>query len=263
MTPGFAKSRAELPWLYYPRTDRVIINAHNFAPAATYSVNGKAPISVWCPSNDTAGNGTTTLSDLVGSKPGTLTNFALTGSTSNWVADTGAGGVRALDFDGTNDYVDMGSSIITSTTFSISLWFKRSDTRRQFFVDQYEATLPPKGVSLESGLSGNKVRGLSAGSSNFDCNGATDTTLNAWAHIVFTSNGSRGDVYLNGSLDGSDTSGSVLVSTTAFQLGRYRHGSGISCRGRMDDIRLWNGIALDVTDIAYLYNSGSGRGRVA
>lgn len=30
MTPGFAKSRAELPYLYYPKADRVIINAHNF-----------------------------------------------------------------------------------------------------------------------------------------------------------------------------------------------------------------------------------------
>lgn len=34
MTPGFAKSRQDLPWLYYPRTDRVIINAHNFTPPA-------------------------------------------------------------------------------------------------------------------------------------------------------------------------------------------------------------------------------------
>lgn len=30
MTPGLAKTRAELPWLYYPENDRVIINAHNF-----------------------------------------------------------------------------------------------------------------------------------------------------------------------------------------------------------------------------------------
>jgi len=228
-----------------------------------YAVNGKEPVSVWIPSLDTAGNGTTTLTDLVGSKPGTLVNFALTGSTSNWVSDTGAGGVRALDFDGTNDYVDMGSPIITSTTFSLSLWFKRTDTRRQFFIDQYEATLPPKGFSLESGLTSNRVRGLSAGSSNFDCNGATDTTVNAWAHIVFTTDGSRADVYLNGSLDASDTSGSTLVSTTAFNLGRYRHGSGIPCRGRMDDVRIFNAIALDLSDVSYLYNSGSGRGRVA
>lgn len=33
MTPGFAKSRSELPWLPYGETDRVIINAHNFTPA--------------------------------------------------------------------------------------------------------------------------------------------------------------------------------------------------------------------------------------
>lgn len=30
MTPGFAKSRAELPWLPYGECNRVIINAHNF-----------------------------------------------------------------------------------------------------------------------------------------------------------------------------------------------------------------------------------------
>jgi len=34
MTPSFAKSRAELPWLPYPENDRVIINAHNFTPPA-------------------------------------------------------------------------------------------------------------------------------------------------------------------------------------------------------------------------------------
>jgi hypothetical protein len=30
MTPGFGKPREELPWLYYPESNRVIINAHNF-----------------------------------------------------------------------------------------------------------------------------------------------------------------------------------------------------------------------------------------
>ena len=37
MTPGVAKSRAELPWLYYPRNDRVIINQHNFTPIAAWT----------------------------------------------------------------------------------------------------------------------------------------------------------------------------------------------------------------------------------
>ena len=263
MTPGFARPRSELPWLPYGKCNRVIINAHNFTPAETFSVNGKAPVGVWCPSKDTAGNGTTTLTDLVGSKPGTLVNFALNGSTSNWVADTGAGGVRALDFDGTNDHVTMASSVITSTTFSLSVWVKPTENRRQFIIDQYETSIPPKGLVVESGLTAWKPRGLAAGSDGFDVTGPIDITLNAWTHIVFTSNGSRADLYVNGSLAASDTVGSSLVSTTAFNLGRYRAGNGIFFKGRMDDVRAFNAIQLDATDVAYLNNSGSGRGRVS
>ena len=40
-----------------------------------YAVNGKEPVAAWIPSLDTAGNGTTTLTDLVGSNNGTLTNM--------------------------------------------------------------------------------------------------------------------------------------------------------------------------------------------
>jgi hypothetical protein len=99
MIPGFAKSRQELPWLPYPESDKVfVINAHNF-PSAGFSpaVNGKMPIVAWIPSRDDAGNGTTTLNDLG--------NNSVDGSfvglpTSAWVANTDAGGVRALDFTG-------------------------------------------------------------------------------------------------------------------------------------------------------------------
>jgi hypothetical protein len=227
---------------------------------SAYVVNGKEPVSVWCPSRDDTGNGTTTLSDLVGSKPGTLTNFALTGSTSNWVADTGAGGVRALAFDGANDYVEMGSAIITSTTFSLSAWAYPSANKRHFIIDQYEATSPPKGLVLEMGFIAWKPRGLSDGSSRFDCSGPSDLTLNTWAHLVFTTNGSRADLYVNGSLVSSDIIGSPLASTTDFNLGRYRHGNLFLWNGRMDDIRAFNAIALDSSDVTYLYNSGSGRG---
>lgn len=43
MTPGFAKTRAELPWLYYPRNDRVIINQHNFTPTGPTGVFTAGP----------------------------------------------------------------------------------------------------------------------------------------------------------------------------------------------------------------------------
>ena len=92
-----------------------------------YAVNGKEQIAAWIPSLDTAGNGTTTLTDLVGSNDGTLTNM----DAADWVADTDAGGVRALDFDGTNDRVigALGAhqTALNSNVFSVSIWgFVRS-----------------------------------------------------------------------------------------------------------------------------------------
>ena len=51
MTPGFAKPRADLPWLYYPRNDRVIINAHNFTPATPFSPLDVG-VSLWLDASD-------------------------------------------------------------------------------------------------------------------------------------------------------------------------------------------------------------------
>lgn len=51
MTPGFAKSRAELPYLYYPKADRVIINAHNFTPATPFSPLDVG-VSLWLDASD-------------------------------------------------------------------------------------------------------------------------------------------------------------------------------------------------------------------
>lgn len=42
MTPGFTQSREQLPWLYYPESDRVIINAHNFNAPTTWN-----PTATW------------------------------------------------------------------------------------------------------------------------------------------------------------------------------------------------------------------------
>ena len=87
-----------------------------------FAVNGKVPVAVWCPSRDTLGNGTTTLTDLVGSSNGTLTNMD---PATDWVSDTDAGGIRALDFDGSDDFVSLGNTTsLTSTAFSVSFWMR-------------------------------------------------------------------------------------------------------------------------------------------
>lgn len=216
-----------------------------------FAVNGKDPVAVWCPSLDDAGNGTTTLTDLVGSNDGTLTNMD---AATDWVADTDSGGVRALDFDGVNDYVDMGVPVVTSTSWTASAWVKPAANKRHFILDQYEHSVPAKGLAIESGLTAWKPRGLSAGSSNFDATGPDSLTLNTWTHIGFSTDGSRADLYVNGVLVASDVVGSALASTVAFNVGRLRAFNSFFWNGRLDDMRIWDQ-AIESADFAALATS--------
>lgn len=255
MTPGFARPRSELPWLPYESLDRVIINSHNFTPAAPdFSVNGKNPLSVWCPSKDDAGNGTTTLNDLVGSNSITLNNFALTGSTSNWVADTAAGGIRALDFDGTNDY---GNGTYWTTLGSVnaaafSLWVL-SDGKSNFGI------IGTSGFGVFSVYSNipTNIRFLIKDTSNLLDGGII---AGAWTHVVATWDGTTARLYVSGTQTASKAvSGPISNSGNPFYLGAY-FSTGFTIDGRLDDVRGFNQ-NLDASDVAYLYNSGAGRGR--
>jgi hypothetical protein len=79
--------------------------------------------TIWyCPSLDDAGNGTTTVNDLVGVNNGTLTN--MTGTA--WVADTDSGGIRCLSYPTINSVVLSSNNIgiVGNVPFSISMWVK-------------------------------------------------------------------------------------------------------------------------------------------
>ncbi len=271
VTPGFAKPRTELPWLPYESLDRVIINSHNFTSAWTPAVNGKMPVAAWVPSRDTSGNGTTTLTDLAGSNNGTLANFALTGSTSNWVSDTANGGVRALDFDGTNDVVLplIVTAINNAAAISISMWVKRNSLNA--FCGFYQV----QGAGVGTGRTqlamwddGNMYLSVEPNGSNAFGSFATNDTN--WHHAVLVFNGSltgnsnRAKIWFDGVQKTLIFSGTVPALTNsanthecgiglAFFEGRL-HGAS-----RMDDIRVFSQ-AIDSSDVALLYASGSGRG---
>lgn len=260
MTPGTAKTRAELPYLYYPRNDRLIINAHNFTPAAwTPSVNGKMPIAAWVPSRDTDGNGTTTLTDLVGTADGTLTNMT---PASDWVADTGAGGVRALDFDGTNDYVTMGTSAgaVSGSLLSLSAWvyFTRTlSTTQGVVVKNNNGARNNYGFWAFSGA----VRFWVDTSAGLKSAIATPN-LNEWVHLCGTYDGSNVRIYLNGTLIQTVAqTGNLVVTSEPLWIGAIPL-SGVPISpflGLIDDVRLWN-VAIDASDVLALRASGAGRG---
>lgn len=232
---------------------------------ADMSVLGTAPVAAWCPSLDTAGNGTTTLTDLSGNGyNGTLTNMD---AATDWPADTGAGGVRALDFDGSNDYVTCGdiSTIKGIAGLSISLWVK-TDRVNAFKYAIGKATTANNrlGVYLNSGAVGFT---LETGSTVY---GQTDLQVNNndWSHAIFvfdgaeTGNALRCKIYIDSvlaTISFTGSVGSLTPSTTDPFLIGARTISSNNISARIDDVRIFN-IVLTADQRSYLYASGLGRG---
>jgi hypothetical protein len=215
-----------------------------------YAVNGKEPIAAWIPSLDTAGNGTTTLTDLVGSNNGALTNMD---AATDWVSDTSNGGVRALDFDGVNDYVDLGPTL-TPSRLTWSIWIKTTGFNKGILSDANAASFS------------NSLHVTVAGKAAFrigttQLNGTSDVDDATWHHVVATYDLSAMKVYVDGNLENSISKTNAISWSANLILGQY-FSSLYVFEGRLDDFRFFD-TALDATDIAYLYNSGNGRGIVA
>lgn len=100
-----AVSSTEIPILYSTRG------------FSSQQINGIGGEIFWiCPSLDTLGNGTTLARDLTSSgNNGTLTNME---PLTDWVS---SGGLFALDFDGTNDFVRANHTLST-VSWSVSCW---------------------------------------------------------------------------------------------------------------------------------------------
>jgi hypothetical protein len=269
ITPGFAKPRSELPWLPYRENDKVfVINSHNFTPAFSPAVNGKMPIAAWIPSRDDSGNGTTTLTDLVGSANGTLTNMD---AATDWVADTGAGGVRALDFDGANDFVNCGL-VGSPSVFSMVGWFKPSNiVGAEMLVAQRSHQTTAALMRTQWFINGTNVHcrvfsGLSA--SGWRGVIASGVVAADWQHYGFVYNGGT-DIkcFVNGveqsvtTESGGAAFASINTGVVPVTIG-VQNADGIPGNyyaGRLDDIRIFDQ-ALTATDIADLYAAGLGRG---
>jgi hypothetical protein len=212
------------------------------------------------------------LHDLRGGNWGTLTNMD---PATDWVVSGGRG---ALDFDGSNDYVNIPDSEVLSgiDSLTVSLWaFPRTlppaaQSNRMWAVtkgttNQFEwecsinafnnATIPfGKWVFVAYNLGGNANRARGT---------ASDAVAGRWQHIVFTQSGRAAvpNAYFDGSLsngasvsNGTPTAGN---GTAPVQIGRRATGTEKIWDGQIDDVRIFRSV-LTAGDIRQLWQLGRG-----
>jgi len=225
----------------------------------------------WCPSFDDIGNGTTTLSDFIGSNNGTLANMD---AATDWVTDTGASGTRALDFDGVNDQVLAGGlstfSFIQNThVWAVSAWVKLTSlSTAQTICGSTPFNSADKGFALyfETGRGlGTKViragvtRGAGVTANTYQFRSADNSFDSTdWVHVCAGMSGPGTNfIYVNGvaqttSLITSDTTLSTGDSTRLFGIGYAPFTSMLTpMTGRIDDFRIFSTVP-NATKVALL-----------
>ena len=223
--------------------------------------------------NDNAGN-TTVTDDGTGANNGTGNV-----NTSNYsVAGQGGELNTAFDLNGTTEFINLdalNTDVKTDTTGTIACWINIDNLSSSSTIFSLNVTagdifcqmvvLPNGTLRFSSQFSGPNFHLIQSNTGVI--------TTGTWFHIALVQNGTEGTWYLNGSaIATTNTPGGTGANTDWFA---YANGNGPLDNGRIgvlsvnggnqgffdgqiDDFRYYSNIALNSSEIALLYNSGSG-----
>jgi hypothetical protein len=213
-----------------------------FKPPVGVQLNSQHPLSVglfaWWLFNEGAG---TRLGDISGnSRHGVLTNFSLSGNTSNWIGSNKGGG---LHFDGTNDYVNMPALVWPhNSKVSVSFWTNTpGGSNGSAFclanpisssTNIFQAHCPYSDNTLYWDYGTNVNGRISTSFASY---------LNKWTHVVLVNNGvDFKAIYINGVLITSSTTvATPPTAVTGFQIGLWTS-VNTHHKGTIDDFRIYN-----------------------
>ena len=208
------------------------------------------------------------------SNTGTLTNFALSGATSNW--ETAGKRGCALSFDGTDDYVDAGdvTALNSASAYTISGWAKQTtlDQSRWIFGKSTANCVGSSNcIVMETYSDGYLyVEVRNGGASYGYLDYSQYVTAGTWFHytVVFdgsqSTNATRLKLYIDGVQRTLTYVGTIPATTgnlsgRSFLIGQSDSGGAIGMwNGSIDETRIYNR-ALTAPEVTALYGSGSAK----
>ena len=219
-------------------------------------------VGAWCPSLGASGY---RLIDRSGyGNHGTLQNMD---PGTDWVP---SGGKLALDFDGSNDRVDMPGAAYTSVPITFSAWVMRTAnwhfSGNLLYWAKPNAAFNGNGFYVEPAATslGNITVVATNSTNNYLLLNQTANTsfpINLWTHFAFWISGNNGQFYLNGNAVSTTVSGTLNITGTndAKYLMSNSPGYGNYTPAQLDDVRLYNRV-LTPSEISLLYTGGRGVG---
>ena len=197
---------------------------------------------------NTAGIG---LQDVSGSQR-TIGNSAVTGSWATGKVDS-----YSLNFDGTDDLVDVGTDTIVpagGNNYTVSVWINIPDTISGHREIMSQWTVANVYQSFFLGTTDTDNIRFSDSWDDIDI-GAW--TTDAWHHLVAISTTTNAYIYFDGALEATKGSALGYTGTGNLLIGKQGEYAGEYWKGSIDEVGVWD-VALSASDVAILYNSGDG-----
>ncbi len=191
----------------------------------------------------------TTLADATtNAKHGTLKDYTLSGTTSNWVAGyTSPTTNNALHFDGSNDYVSCPT--INPTQFTVEAWVYPTQLNRDQPAFSTLSETANTGMELHIGNDNKPLITIRNGGGWLDVKATSAVGLNTWVHLAATYNGSTVKLYVNGAEVQTASATSFTPGSKALYIGKRSEGNASVFSGRIDEVRIWSAARTE-TDIA-------------
>ena len=155
---------------------------------------------------------------------------------------TPPGSGYALDFDGTNDFVETEGAILNpgNSNFTAELWFRKDSASNQVFLGQEDGSGTAGRIWLQN-TSASEMRTFLGGSATIETGTVTNLGTK-WHHAAVSYDGDSIRMYKDG----------VLIFTRSvtpescdgeFLIGKGKSGGALT-DGNIDEVRIWN-TALD------------------
>jgi len=166
----------------------------------------------------------------------------------------------SVSFDGTNDYVDLGTSdLLNPSSLTVSVWIYINGAGAGSLPTIYSSSKSANGQSggIAIAYASNKIRFYldRTGSSGWVFAESNSTvSTGQWYHLVGTWNGSTVTLYVDGVAQSTTASASTIGYNTALPatIGKY---TSNYFNGLIDEVALFDS-ALSASNITSIYNSG-------